>query len=286
MADEYGTSDFDQVSSDIPIWGWLSGAQARRDAARNAYDQTRAIQTWRDIGRGPSVDELTPEYRGEGTVDEYGNLIGDPSQLEGFGASGDQTASLAALRSLYESGGYTDADRAAQQAARSAQAQQVGGMNRAALAQMEARGLGGSGAALAAQLGGSQSLANANQQSDAQLAIGAQARAMQALQGWQGGANTMQAQELARRNALDSFNQGNTDWRRGREERNTGTANRQQDANTNARQQGYENSMNWAAGMTNQYAGSQSGRRQDAQRQDEANQAAAAGLGTLITELL
>ncbi len=56
MADDYDVSDFDQVSADIPIWGWLSGAQARQDSAMNAYDRQRALETWRGIGQGPSAE--------------------------------------------------------------------------------------------------------------------------------------------------------------------------------------------------------------------------------------
>ncbi len=280
-------SDFDSASADIPIWGWLSGANARVDRERNELDRSQAQRAWQDLmGGAPSAEDLTPTYGLEGTSDAYGDLLGGPSQLEGFGPSGDQTAALAALRSMYESGGYTDADRAAQNAARSAQAQQVGAMNRAALSQMEARGMGGSGAALASQLAGSQARANATQQSDASLQPAAMQRALQALQGYGALGTAVQGQELQRRNALDAFNQSNMDWRRGRETRNTAWGNRQQDADTQGRQQAYENRANATAGLTNQWSGNQSSRRQDAQRQDQADQAGAGAIAGIIEELL
>lgn len=285
MADD-GLSEFDRVSADIPIWGWLSGAGARNTSAQNEADRNAARATWRQLGQGPSVDELTPTYQGEGSTDEYGDLLGGPSQLEGFGNSEDQRAALAAMRSLYEQGGYTAADRNAQAAARANQAQQVGAMNQAALRALEARGGGGGGGALAAQLSGSQALANANAQSDAALQSAAMQRAFAAMQGAGNQANAMQAQELSRRNALDAFNQQNMDWRRGRQTRNTNIANRGADARANAQQMHYGNAMDWAAGMTGQYTGAQSDRRQDLAMRDEADERGAETLGTIISSVI
>ncbi len=278
-------STFDEVSADIPIWGWLSGASGRKTADQNEADRNMARSTWRQLGEGPSVEDLTQQYSGEGDTDEYGNLIGGPSELEGLGPNEDQQAALAALRGLYEQGGYTSADRMAQNAARSQNAQQVGSMNQAALRGLEARGGGGSGAALAAQLGGSQALANANTQSDAAIQQAAMQRALQAMQGAGSLSTSMQSQELARRGALDNFNQNQLDWRRGRETRNTNTSNRQQDANVNAQQQQYGNRMDWAAGMTGQYSGAQDDRRNDLQMRNEQDEAGADLIGTIIGAL-
>jgi hypothetical protein len=237
-------------TANLPVLGWLGGgsdAQARYEAEMAAE---RDRQVWRDLGASaPSVDALTPETFLEGSVDEYGNLIGDPSQLEGFGPSSDQRASLEALRRLSE-GGLTEADRNMSRALRDQQAMQMGANSRAAQQQMQARGMGGSGAELAMRMGTADSMAGANSMADAQLQQSAQMRAMQALQSWQGGANTVQSQELARRNALDAFNQANTGWRRGREERNTAWSNRGAENRTRAQQQAFENRTTTASGLT------------------------------------
>lgn len=285
---ESRASDFDEGSADIPIWGWLSGAQARRDAARAAGERASQSASWSDLQRNaPDAGDLTPDYYLEGSTDEYGNLIGDPSAMIGAGDAreADQVNAMRALEGLYANGGYTDADRAAQQAARSAQAQQVGSMNRAAVAQMEARGTGGSGASLAAQLGGSQALANANQQSDSSLQMAAMNRALQAMQAHGTLATGARGQDLSRAGALDAYNQGNMDWRRGRESRNTAWGNQQQDANVQGRQQAWENQANAQAGMEGNWQRSSNDRARDQARQDESNENAAAGLGTLITTI-
>jgi hypothetical protein len=281
------TSEFDRVSADIPLWGWLSGANARRDRAEDRERELRQQRLWERLGSdSPTVDQLAPEYRGEGTADEYGDLMGGASAFEDAGPLAEQRYSMDALRRLYESGGYTEADRAQARAARSAMAQQVGGMNRAALAQLEARGGGGGGAALAAQLGGSQALANAGSQADAAMQGQAMQRAMMALQGYQSGGQFMAQQDAARRSALDDFNARNTDWRRGRESRNTAWSNQSSDARANAYQQNWRNRADALAGQQGNYAGGMGAAQANRNRQDNSDQAAAAGVGTLITSLL
>lgn len=280
-----GVSDFDEGSADIPIWGWLSGATARRDAAANREDQESAERAWM-LGL-PSVDELTPDYALEGGRDEFGSLEGDPSAIRFGGINeGEQAATMRALRDMYEGGGYTAADMGASRAMRGQQAQALGSANAATLQQMQARGMGGSGAELAARMGGAEAMAGANSQADAGLQMAAMERALAAMQGHGAMATAARSQDLERENALDAFNRGNMDWRRGREERNTGWANRFQDARASAHQQDAENRMNRAAGQTQQYQGAQSNRRADGSRQAQSDQAAAGALGTIISEIL
>lgn len=280
-------SDFDRAWEDVPVLGWLTGADARADAARAEHEQRINRGMWAELaGVAPSAEDLSVDYQQLGTGDEYGDLIGDPSQFADFGASGDQEAALAALRSLYESGGYTDADRQFANQQRAMRAQQIGAQNRAALAAQEARGTGGGGLGFAAATGGGQSLANANAMGDASVQQAAMQRAMQALYGYQGQANTMQSQEMARRQALDAFNQRNMDWRRSRSAANTGIYNRQQDQNTSARQTAYGNQERAVAGSTNQYTAGTGERLANQQRTDQANAAAAAGIGSLIEDIL
>jgi hypothetical protein len=235
----------------VPGLGWLTGASdaVARSEQESAAERDR--QVWRDLAASaPSVDQLTPETYLESTGDEYGNLLGGPSAMAGLRPSRDQMASLSALRSLYERGGYTQADENMSRALQDSRAQQMGAANRAALQQMQARGMGGSGAELAAQMGAADSMVGANSMNDAQLQMAAMQRAQQALQGWQSGTNTLQEQEMARRQALDSFNQQNMDWRRGRESRNTAYMTRGGEGRARAHQQAYENRAGAAGGLT------------------------------------
>lgn len=291
-------SGTDQALEGVPLLGWLTGADARASAARSQS----AAQDQRDLmlnlaQSAPTAEELTPEYYQEGTTDTYGDLLGGPSQLEGY-SSGDQRAALgqigaaqSALMNIANHGGLTSADRQALTAQRLREGQALRGANQAAIQQMGARGMGGGGAELAARLSGSQAYANANAMNDASIMQGAQARAMQALAGagslgsaYGSVAGQMNAQELARRQAIDAYNRANTDWRRGRESRNTAWANRQQDSRVNARQQAYQNqerAVVGAAGYNPYGAGAA-----DRQRQDQANRDLGAGIGSLISEIL
>lgn len=278
-------SDFDEGSADIPIWGWLSGASARRDAARNRRDQLLAQGVWGGlVGGAPSVEDLTADFLGEATRDEYGDLIGGRSAFEhDFGQ--DQVAAMDALRGLYESGGYTDGDMAASRALRGQQAMQLGAANQAALQQMQARGMGGSGAELAMRMGANDAMAYGNAQGDAAIQQAAMQRALQALQGYGSMANATRSADQQRMAALDAFNQSNMDWRRGRETRNTAWSNQTEQSRANAVQAAHENQERGVAGLTNQYQGAQQNRRADGARQDAANEAGANAIGTLLSEL-
>lgn len=296
-ADEVSSSvpQWQQDSAGVPIWGWLSGSDAAvaREDAQNAEERNRAI--WQGVhAEAPSVDDLTTRYYLEDTVDEYGNLIGDPSQLEGLDerGTGHQQAAMTALQQLMGSGPTSaELETARQQRRLGAmeRGQQLRGANEAALQQMSARGMGGSGAELAARLGASQAMAQGQAMSDAATQAALQQQAMQrqfaAIQGYQGGANTLAQQEMARRGALDAFNQSNLDWRRGQETRNTAWANQGQESRTQARQQVHDNAERAAAGMTNQYSTDASRRGAEGARQDAANQAATGVVGGILSEI-
>lgn len=278
-------SKFDEGSADIPIWGWLTGANARVDAERNAYDQRRQEAMWEGLGDvAPGAEDLAVEYGQIGTTDEYGDLLGPGSQLEGFAASSDQESALRALQELSR-GGLTDADRAMMRGGHQRTAQTLAAQNAAATGAMQARGMGGSGAQLAAQMSNAQGMAQANAGADAQMMGNAQQRALQALQGYTNQGNAMQAQEMARRSALDRFNSQQTDWRRQRAGQNTQWGNRTAESAADARQSAYQNRERAVAGATGQYQAGQDNRRQDAAREDQANATAAAGLGGLIAEI-
>lgn len=279
-------SDFDEGSADIPIWGWLTGANARRDAARNEATQRRQEGAWSDLlGTAPAADDLAVDYQQEGLTDEMGSLAGGPSQLEGFRQN---RAAVEALRRMQElsRGEMTASDRAQQYQMREGTAQQLRSNNQAALQQAQARGMGGGGSQLAAQLSGAESLASQRGSQDAGLQQAIMQRALGAMQGAGSLGMQMSGQDLARRNALDAYNQQQLDWRRQRGSRNTGLSNQTRESRSAANQQAYENRERGAAGITNQWQQGQGNRRADAARKDRADQSAAGVLGTVLSTVL
>ena len=254
-----GVNDFDETFANMPIVGWLTGADARYQGAQ-AEQRRRAnehaIQNL--MGGIASADEAYTES----TSDEYGDLQGGPSAFAG----GDDATS--AMYELYRNGGYTSADHAQRRLSSMQRGQELRGANEAALQQMQARGIGGGGAEMAARLNASQSMNQGQAMSDAQTQIAAMNRGMSALQGAQQG-------EFARRGAIDSYNNRTMDWRRGREQRTTDTRNQ-------ARQQEHENRERGVALLTNQYGGADAQRRADQQRQDAANESLTGAIAELV----
>ena len=125
-----------------------------------------------------------------------------------------QRAALARLADVGTSGGMTEADRA-QLAATINQTNAAAAQQRAAqLQQLQMQGNAGTGAELATRLAGGQQTANANAMAGANVAQGAQARALAAIQAnLQGNAalNTQQFQQAAQKaQAQDVVNQFNT----------------------------------------------------------------------------
>jgi hypothetical protein len=256
-------SDFDEGMADVPVLGWLFGSSARRDQARNAAKQRLQERTWQSLlGSGPSSEQLTPYYEGERRTDEYGNLIGGPSQLENVGPAYDVQDSLAGLQRMGR-GELAPGDVAQMRLATQEQQRLLRGQNDAITQQMAGRGMLGSGADLATRLQGSEAALGAQSQQQSQMLAAAQQRALGALQA--GGQLGLQAgsQDLARRSALDAYNQQQLDWRRGRGQRSTEWGNRGREARSNAIQQAYQNRERGAAGLTGQYQQAQENRRED-----------------------
>lgn len=280
--DSLGTSAYTQYNPALTgtLLAHFTGDDAKRTAAENESARRQQDRMWQELrNSAPGIDDLSVDYGQVGTTDEYGNLIGDPSQLEGFGASDDQRAALEALRELSR-GGLSDADRAMMRAGHQRTAQALAGQNAAATRAMEARGMGGSGASLAAQMSNAQGMAGANAQSDAAMMGSAQQRAMQALMGYTDQGNAMQAQEMQRRSALDRFNQQQVDWRRNRAAFNTGLQGQTGASRAAAHQQNYENRERTVFAQNQQSQQNQGQRQQDAVRQDAANGAAWTTIGS------
>lgn len=247
---DYELTDYDRVSADIPVWNWLSGAGARRDQQQALRDQDYNRAYWDSLG-SPEASQLAQQYQQA----EY-----DPQSRE---------AQLQALSQLqdWSRGGLTGADRQGleSQRLRSAQASRS---QREALAQgAAARGMGGSGLDFAMQQQANQSGQQQASDAESQMLQGAQQRQLQATQASAQLATGMRGQM-----------QHETEY-------NTGIANAQQDANTNAIQQAYEDAMNRAAGATNQYSTDSARASGNADRRDRETESGLGFLGGLLESI-
>ncbi len=274
-----GLEDWQNDLAGTPILGWLTGADAalanakqmRADAERQRMlDELRATM--------PSEDDLSVEYGLEGTGDEYGDLLGGQSRLEGMNQRAQERA-LRQLQGISDRGGYTAADLAQQRAGELARGQQMGSANAAVMQQMQARGMGGSGAQLAAMFGNAQGANMGNAMAGAQIQSAAMQRALQAMQAQGSLASTMQSQEMQRRQALDDYNSRQLDWRRGRESRNTAYDNRSRESAAEAAQQAYANRRDVATIADNQWVGAQGTAQRNLENQNEANEDLGAFIG-------
>lgn len=275
---------WDEDNADIPIWGWLTGAQARRDAARAQGEADRAESRWEDLSNFmPTPDDLAVQYEEEGSVGGPETSIagsGDPE------SEAIERRALAGLMDIGESGGITDSDRARMQLGAMDVGRQARASREADMAALQARGMGGSGTQIASTLGASQAGIDGLYQRDAEIQARAQDRAMDALS--QGGsfAGQMRGERFREGGAQDDLNRWNTDYQRGREERNTRWRNRTNESRSESRQQAYENRERQAAGLTNQWQAASGGARADQRRQDEANQAGGTLIGVALEEIL
>lgn len=279
-------SDFDRDSADIPIWGWLSGAAGRRDAANAADAEARNRGIWSDLANyAPTANDLAVDYGQEGHV-------AGPKQVHMAGATGDAAAmeaerrALSGFEDIYRNGGMTAGDRARMQQGEAEMGRAMRSQRDADMASLRARGMGGSGAAVASMMGAQQGGADMLASREQQMQIAAQDRAMQALGAAGQMSGRMRAsgweEDTTRRGALDDFNRWNTDYERGREGRNQAWRGKTGESRSQARQQAYSNREQQAAGMTNQYATDTSRRQNEGQRDDDRNAGIMGALGEIL----
>lgn len=271
MAD-WASEESDSIHEDIPLWGSLSGAsarQARRVAEREAE---RARRVWEDLGAGaPRAADITTGYGLERSIGSGGNLI----DQDVYAAEG---RALRALEGVATGDGFTAGDRARMRMGEQQVASQMRAQREADMASLRQRGLGGSGAAIASSIGAQQAGANAMGNRDAQLQAAASDRALDAM-------SRHGAMASGMRGASDDFRRWDTDYQRGRQERNTQWNNRSRESHSRANQQVYENAQNRAAGMTNQYSVSSSARDAAQARQAQADAQGQAFLGGVLEEI-
>lgn len=252
------------------------GKQAEGESAlRKALGEFDSLQTPDTAQMQVQLQNLVQQ--GVITPEQAEVYLQSPSAMSGITTDPRfQNAQMDALASLQDlgEGGMTDMDRA--QLAKIAQDEQVQnrGNREAILNSMEARGAGGSGAALMAQLQNAQQSANRQAARDTEVAGQSQQRALAALQsaGQLGGQMQQQSfgQQAQVAGANDAINQFNTQNRQqvanqnvaarnvaqtanlGEKQRvadtNVGTANTQQQYNKQLPQQDFNNQLAKAQG--------------------------------------
>lgn len=225
-----------------------------------------------DLYASQEIPELSlPEYQGMAYEDlqynpitsKWENMQSDPAMLA------KQQASLAALDQIATSGGMTLTDKANLADIQGQAAMQDRGRREAIQQNMQARGLGGSGQELLAQLASSQAATNQGSQAGMDVAGRAQERALQSIlqsgqlagdirqQGWE-----EQAQKAQALDAISQFNQNNLmgtqQFNKGMgmdvQKYNVGLANQTQDAKNAIAQQNFENQMGVKAGQSGAYS--------------------------------
>lgn len=220
-----------------PIIGGLLGADVAGSAnseAKRLRDQ--ALSQYQGINP-PTLEEqqlnlLSPEYIGNYQAQQEGAIGEGPSAMEGVSTDPRlQQAQMAALQQLSDIGqaGMTPAEAAALRTARRASAGEAQAKSSQITQEMARRGMGGSGAELAAQLQNAQSSADRQSQASDQEMQAAQARALQALSQTGSLSGQIQNQQFNQQSdiarAKDAINQFNTQNQQNVQQRNVAATN-------------------------------------------------------------
>lgn len=217
----------------------LGGKKPDISAERAA--QQKAIEDWlasqpKDFQQDKWLGDLTPE--------EYAaaQAMG-PSALESISQDPRlQDAQMQALQGLQDrsQSGYNIEDRAAIEQALGEARRQEGSQRAALMQNMQARGMGGSGAELASQLANQQGSANRSSQAALDVAAEGRRRALEAMMQSGNMAGNMQQADFGRQaqiaTAKDRINQFNTENLNRIAEQNTALRNQAMAANMAGRQ--------------------------------------------------
>lgn len=215
-------------------------AQANLRDARNVYNDLNPPELVQEHPQYATATDLGPSAMGGVSVNPEYNQA--------------QIAQMAALSNLSKNGGHnaaSDANLARIQQAENANAR---GQRGAIMQNANARGMGGSGSALLAQLNAAQNAQNNQSMED--LGVAGQ-EANTAIQAGQGAANigaNMQNNDFAQRaskaQAADAIARFNAGQKTGVSEYNTGAANDAQKFNTGLQQTQYQNNFQKRAGLS------------------------------------
>jgi hypothetical protein len=226
---------------------FLNDDTAEREAkGRRDTFQRRANEQWEDVEGGIAIDDLIPDYSMEdpsGVLRELGNA---PAM---GGAQGEDYYVLEALRGLQGMSaqqGLSAADRAMMDAQQRQISQQARSARDAQMQQAQARGMGSSGLAFMSGQAANEAGADRSADMRAQMMMGAQQRALQAMQAYGSlGTNFYGqsfGQDATRRGAIDDFNRWRAETQLGAQGRNTDRRNQQADARVAGRQRQYDDS--------------------------------------------
>lgn len=247
---DYDLTDYDETSADIPIWNWLSGAGARRDA-RDRYREADINRDYWNQLHAPSASELAVDY--------------DQAQYDPEGHDA-QARALSQLEQ-WGRGGLTGADRRMMEQTRGRDMQASRAQQQALSQAAYARGMGSSGLDFATQQQASQMGQQQASDAESQMMASAQQRALAATQAQSQLGTAMRGQM-----------EHETEY-------NTGVQHSQEDANRDAVQTAYQDAANRAAGATGQYSTDASARQSDLNRRDQETSDTLGGIGSLLAAL-
>jgi hypothetical protein len=274
-------SDFDKVSQNIPIWDWLSGADANAAAAAAQAEADINREYWEGlVPYMPDSGTLTADYDEEDYIAGPGSewATDTAENAAGRAAMGESMDQLG----TWAEGGFTSTDMAMMDENRRREGMSARADREAALSALEARGMGGSGANLASMLSANEGAAARGTAAETSILAAAQNRQLQATRdraSVAGASRDASARETAGREA---YNSGESEYRRGLEGRNTGTRNREEDTRIAAEQNAYGNRERAVAGITNQYATDVGSRAASAAAETEADRSLAGAIGGLL----
>ena len=236
------------------------------DRARGLANEEAATQLWMDqLRNGNTVADFNDIYNEEAAAYADGSaargLTGNAQYQAGTEA---QLQALRQMQGIAGAGGYTglERDQIAQAQRQAAQAEKS--QRDAVSQQMQMRGMGGGGADLAARLAAQQGAANQGRADATSIATQAQMRALQAMQSGAQIGGQQAAQAANRAQAIDAFNQANTNRQQGVNQRNAA-------GRTAAVNQAQQNRTNVIAGATGQYNSNSANATAEANRQAAQN---------------
>lgn len=210
------SSTLDSMTEGVPFLDDLMGGSARRARAAAEREAARRAAILGDLAEFmPSEDELSVEYGNE-------DMIGP----------GEDSLRARDAFAEWAEGGFTSADRAMMDEARRRSGMTARADREASLGALEARGMGGSGASLAASLSAGEGAADRGAATDASMMGAAQQRQYNAT------------------GALGEFGAREDDYARGREGRNTDRENRTRESAAEAAQRAHENRSEWTSFAT------------------------------------
>jgi len=221
------------------VAGKEAGAGARGDANNKRNDALEMIQSLKDAPES-ARPLLLEKYRQAGILtpeleQQINQNVSKVSEITTQGQGKD--AQLQALKQLSETskGGMTGADRAALNQARQQSQSAEEGKRQQIMQQFAARGQGGMGAELAAQLAGSQQSSNEQAAASDRLAQMAQQNALQATSQLGGLGTNVEGQQFGEANtkaqAQDEMNRFNITNQLSQQQRNVGSKNQAQASN-------------------------------------------------------